>query len=241
MVGTTQHFPCKMPKFQFPNWESFPFMPCHGVHGVHGLRSSQQRGAAGDGGARQAAPFSDFWGFEAKDLTIMLLKQCHKPPIWKWFIPPVYGDDWRMIYFCFTNISGNERMEIEETSKLQKHQGRVVLSKKTPRPNRQTCSNKFGDVASIIDWEPSKSYSSCQSDYRWSFFLICCWFHVGFYMLLPGTLFPIDSCWFVRTNLGLTFSGAPLEKYFLCIENKEILVSWSFCMEHVSQDACICN
>jgi hypothetical protein len=174
-------------------------------------------------------------------LTIMLLKQCHKPPIWKWFIPPVYGDDWRMIYFCFTNISGNERMEIEETSKLQKHQGRVVLSKKTPRPNRQTCSNKFGDVASIIDWEPSKSYSSCQSDYRWSFFLICCWFHVGFYMLLPGTLFPIDSCWFVRTNLGLTFSGAPLEKYFLCIENKEILVSWSFCMEHVSQDACICN
>jgi len=52
----------------------------------------------------------------------------------------------------------------EETSKLQKHQGRVVLSKKTPRPNRQTCSNKFGDVANIIDWEPSKSYSSCQSD-----------------------------------------------------------------------------
>ena len=23
---------------------------------------------------------------------IMWLKQCHKPPIWEWFIPPIYGD-----------------------------------------------------------------------------------------------------------------------------------------------------
>ena len=37
------------------------------------------------------------------------------------YIPPVYGDDWRMIYVCFTNMSGNERMEIEETSKLQNY------------------------------------------------------------------------------------------------------------------------
>ena len=23
---------------------------------------------------------------------VMWLKQCHKPPIWEWFIPPIYGD-----------------------------------------------------------------------------------------------------------------------------------------------------
>ena len=30
----------------------------------------------------------------------MWLKQCHKPPpphFW-WFIPPIYGDDWGMVY-----------------------------------------------------------------------------------------------------------------------------------------------
>jgi len=21
-----------------------------------------------------------------------MVKQCHKPPIWEWFIPPMYGD-----------------------------------------------------------------------------------------------------------------------------------------------------
>jgi len=25
-------------------------------------------------------------------IYIMWVKQCHKPPIWEWFIPPIYGD-----------------------------------------------------------------------------------------------------------------------------------------------------
>ena len=28
---------------------------------------------------------------------VMWVKQCHKPPIWEWFIPPIYGD-WGMVY-----------------------------------------------------------------------------------------------------------------------------------------------
>ena len=22
----------------------------------------------------------------------------HKPPVWEWLIPPIYGDDWGMVY-----------------------------------------------------------------------------------------------------------------------------------------------
>ena len=29
--------------------------------------------------------------------TVVWVKQCHKPPIWEWFIPPIYGD-WGMVY-----------------------------------------------------------------------------------------------------------------------------------------------
>jgi hypothetical protein len=25
-------------------------------------------------------------------MVIMWLKQCHKPPIWEWFIPPIHGE-----------------------------------------------------------------------------------------------------------------------------------------------------
>ena len=43
------------------------------------------------------------------------------------------------------------------------------------------------------------------------------------------------------THLGFTLpeadSEASLENYIPCIENKEIRVLRSFCMEHVSQDA----
>ena len=28
---------------------------------------------------------------------LMWLKQCHKLPIWEWFIPPIDGDDWGMV------------------------------------------------------------------------------------------------------------------------------------------------
>ena len=28
----------------------------------------------------------------------------NKPPSWEWFIPPISGDDWGMVYGCFTHI-----------------------------------------------------------------------------------------------------------------------------------------
>ena len=34
----------------------------------------------------------------------MWFKQCHKPPIWGWFIAPIYGDDWGIVYYCFNHI-----------------------------------------------------------------------------------------------------------------------------------------
>ena len=34
----------------------------------------------------------------------MWFKQCHKPPIWEWFIAPIYGDDWGIVYYCFNHI-----------------------------------------------------------------------------------------------------------------------------------------
>ena len=31
-------------------------------------------------------------------------KKLKQPPIWEWFIPPIFGDDWGMVYYCFTYI-----------------------------------------------------------------------------------------------------------------------------------------
>ena len=35
----------------------------------------------------------------------MWVKQCHKPPIWEWFIPPIYGDLGNGLWHCFTHIT----------------------------------------------------------------------------------------------------------------------------------------
>ena len=35
----------------------------------------------------------------------MWVKQCHKPPIWEWFIQTIYGDDCGMVYNCFTHVT----------------------------------------------------------------------------------------------------------------------------------------
>ena len=29
----------------------------------------------------------------------------HLPPIWEWFTPTIYGDDWGMVYYCYTHIT----------------------------------------------------------------------------------------------------------------------------------------
>ena len=36
----------------------------------------------------------------------MLVKQCHKPPMWEWFILPIYGDLGGGLRHCFTHIVG---------------------------------------------------------------------------------------------------------------------------------------
>jgi hypothetical protein len=36
--------------------------------------------------------------------VVMWVKQCHKPPIWEWFIPPVKMVIWGMVYDCFAHI-----------------------------------------------------------------------------------------------------------------------------------------
>ena len=40
-------------------------------------------------------PVSRHQGFGCFDL--LWLKQCHKLPIWEWFIPPIDGDDWGIV------------------------------------------------------------------------------------------------------------------------------------------------
>jgi len=39
--------------------------------------------------------------------VLMRVKQRHKPPIWEWFIPPIYGDlgDGLLLFYHFTHIS----------------------------------------------------------------------------------------------------------------------------------------
>ena len=36
-------------------------------------------------------------------LGLIGVQQCHKPPIWEWFIPPIYGEigGWCTLYKCF--------------------------------------------------------------------------------------------------------------------------------------------
>ena len=40
-------------------------------------------------------------------LFVMWEKQCHKPPMTGVTIPPIYGDDWGIVYHCFTHIVDN--------------------------------------------------------------------------------------------------------------------------------------
>ena len=37
----------------------------------------------------------------------MWVKQCHKPPIWQWFVPPIYGDLGDGLWHCFLHINGD--------------------------------------------------------------------------------------------------------------------------------------
>ena len=39
-------------------------------------------------GIRRSAPVGKWFRF----MDLMWLKQCHKPPVWEWFIAPIYGD-----------------------------------------------------------------------------------------------------------------------------------------------------
>jgi hypothetical protein len=34
---------------------------------------------------------------------VMWVKQCHKPPIWEWFIPHKNGDLGDILWHCFTH------------------------------------------------------------------------------------------------------------------------------------------
>ena len=34
----------------------------------------------------------------------MWVEQCHKPPIWEWFIASIKMVIWEMVYYCFTHI-----------------------------------------------------------------------------------------------------------------------------------------
>jgi len=38
------------------------------------------------------------------DFEVMWVKQCHKPPIWEWFIASIKMVIWEMVYYCFTHI-----------------------------------------------------------------------------------------------------------------------------------------
>jgi hypothetical protein len=40
------------------------------------------------------------------NIWVMWVKPCHKPLIWEWFTPPIYGDDWGMVlFYCFTHMN----------------------------------------------------------------------------------------------------------------------------------------
>ena len=40
------------------------------------------------------------WSISWFIYRVMWVKQCYKPPIWEWFIPSSYGDDWGMDHHC---------------------------------------------------------------------------------------------------------------------------------------------
>ena len=58
----------------------------------------------------------------------MWVKQCHKPPIWEWFIPPIYGEIGGG-YYCSTNIN------LKPTKVLASLVSRWVLGLLTNNPN----------------------------------------------------------------------------------------------------------
>ena len=41
-----------------------------------------------------------------------MVKQCHKPPIWEWFIPPIYGDlgDCLLLFYPHQTILSTTRV-----------------------------------------------------------------------------------------------------------------------------------
>jgi hypothetical protein len=44
-------------------------------------------------------------GYGSIPIAIMWVKQCHKPPMWEWFIPPIKMVICGMVYDCFSHIS----------------------------------------------------------------------------------------------------------------------------------------
>ena len=43
--------------------------------------------------------------------TKQVENQCHKPPIWEWFIAPIKMVILGMVYYCFTNINNNHSVD----------------------------------------------------------------------------------------------------------------------------------
>jgi len=41
---------------------------------------------------------------------LLWVKQCHKPPIWEWFIPTISGDDWGMVQMALFYPHYQKRM-----------------------------------------------------------------------------------------------------------------------------------
>ena len=46
--------------------------------------------------------------YDGSQWVIIWVKECHKPPIWEWFIPNLFLVIWMMFRYCFTHIRGTD-------------------------------------------------------------------------------------------------------------------------------------
>ena len=67
----------------------------------------------------------------------MWVKQCHKPPVWEWFIPSIYVDLGDGLWHCFTHII-LENCNLKKTPRFF-----GLMQNNLSRKGNNTCTTEF--------------------------------------------------------------------------------------------------
>ena len=104
---------------------SYPILPSYVC--IHACGAAAGEAESSDGPRRGQGVFvaeqpakmlKQSCGTAARDQTFTVgttINKNNKPSIWEWLIPTIYGDDWGMVYYCYTRVQDFAyRMDFQE-------------------------------------------------------------------------------------------------------------------------------